>query len=160
MPVYYALRDSFGVRDLVEDSKQTFRGGSYQYRLFDSSEEVMSHPDSNTRTARMMEGLRYERGGKGKYWVPQPTSRTGLFAAPGPSSQERLIPAGEAESGEHRARRGGDYGAMEETDLNEDDENLYKSARSLEFGDYNVCRPMCMKDPHLLMAIVPRYNCK
>lgn len=139
MPVYYAFRDSFGIRDLVEDSKQTFKGGSYQYRLFDSSEGVMTHPDSNTRVARMMEGMRYERGGKGKYWVPKPTSRPGLLSAPGPSSQERLIPAADAESGENRAWRGGNYGAIDETELNDDDEKLYESARSLEFGDYNVC---------------------
>jgi hypothetical protein len=98
----------------------------------------MSHPESNTRVARMMEGLRYERGGKGKYWIPQPTARTGLLSGPGPSNADRQIPAGNAESGENRAWKGGDYGAFEETDLDDDDEKLYDSARSLEFGDYNV----------------------
>lgn len=137
MPVFYAFRDAFGCRDLVEDSKQTFKGKSYQYRLFDSSEGVMPHPESGARVARMMEGLRYERGGKAKYWVPQPTSRTGLLSGPGPSNLDRSISPGSAENGENRAWKGGNYGAMEETDLHEEDEKLYESARSLEFGDYN-----------------------
>ncbi|KAF8544968.1 organic solute transporter Ostalpha-domain-containing protein [Trichophaea hybrida] len=137
LPVYYAFRDASGIRDLIEDSKQTFKGKSYQYRLFDSSEGVMSHPESNARVGRMMEGLRYERGGKGKYWIPQPTARTGLLRGPGPSNADRQIPAGNAESGENRAWKGGDYGAFDETDLNDEDEKLYNSARSLEFGDYN-----------------------
>ena len=141
LPVYYAFRDAFGIRDLVEDSKQTFKGKSYQYRLFDTSEGVMSHPESNTGVARMMEGLRYERGGKGKYWIPQPTARTGLLSGPGPST-ERVVSVASAESGENRKWKGGDYGAIDETEINDEDEKLYKSARSLEFGDYNVRVPL------------------
>lgn len=88
----------------------------------------------------MMEGLRYERGGKGKYWIPQPTSRTGLLTGPGPSNMERdrEIRAGDAESGSNRAYRGGNYGAMDEPDINDEDERLYTDARTLEYGDYNV----------------------
>lgn len=140
MPVYHAFRDSFGIRDLIEDSKLTFRGKSYQYRLFDPGESVMAHPESNARVARMMEGLRYERGGKGKYWIPQPTSRTGLLTGPGPSNvkRDREIRAGDAESGSNRAYRGGNYGAMDEPDINDEDERLYTDARTLEYGDYNV----------------------
>jgi hypothetical protein len=138
MPVYYAFRDAFGIRDLIEDSKQTFKGKSYQYRLFDSREAGMSHPESGSRVARMMEGLRYERGGKGKYWVPQPTARTGLLGGAGPSKLDRTASAGSSDSG---AWKGDNYGAIEETELNDEDEKLYESARSLEFGDYNVSFP-------------------
>lgn len=141
LPVYYAFRDAFGIRDLIEDSKQTFKGKSYQYRLFDSSEGVMSHPESGARVARMMEGLRYERGGKGKYWIPQPTARSGLLSSPGPSTvdRDRQTTAGSAESAENWASwTGGDYGALEETNLDGEDERLFENARSLEFGDYNV----------------------
>ncbi|KAI5781461.1 organic solute transporter Ostalpha-domain-containing protein [Geopyxis carbonaria] len=137
LPVYYAFRDAFGIRDLIEDTKQTFRGKGYQYRLFDPSESVMTHPDSNARVARMMDGLRYERGGKGKYWIPQPTTRTGLLSGPGPSNLDRQISAGSAEHGENRAYKGGNYGAMEGEDFNDEDEDLYKNARALEYGDYN-----------------------
>lgn len=141
LPMYYAFRDAFGCRDLIEDSKQTFKGKGYQYRLFDPSESVMTHPDSGARVARMMEGLRYERGGKSKYWIPQPTSQPGLLSGPGPSQQDRLLPASRASSGEDRQYRGGNYGAMDEADINDDDEALYRKARTLEYGDYNVSVP-------------------
>lgn len=138
LPVYYAFRDAFGIRDLIEDSKQTFGGKSYQYRLFDPGDNVMTHPESDTRVARMMEGLRYERGGKGKYWIPKPNARTGLLSGPGPSDTSRPISAGHAQYGETRAWTGGNYGAMEETEIDDEDEKLYGNARALEFGDYNV----------------------
>lgn len=67
MPIKYALRDAFGVRDLIEDTKETFSGNKYEYRLFDSGDNVLAHEGSSSRVARMMEGMRYERGGKGKY---------------------------------------------------------------------------------------------
>jgi hypothetical protein len=142
MPVYYAWRDAFGVRDLIEDSKQSFTGKTYQYRLFDSSEGTMAHPESNARVARMMEGLRYERGGKAKYWVPQPTARTGLLSGPGPSNQDRVRPAAEAQQEQDRQ---GDYGAIEGEDMNLEDESFYRTAKGLEFGDYNVGFP-CLRD--------------
>jgi len=84
-----------------------------------------------------MEGMRYERGGKGKYWIPKPSARTGLLQGPGPSSMTRQISPTEGEQGENRAWRGGNYGAKEETDINDEDEKLYENARALEYGDYN-----------------------
>ncbi|KAH8155621.1 uncharacterized protein LAJ45_00631 [Morchella importuna] len=136
LPVYYAFRDAFGIRDLIEDTKQTFAGKGYEYRLFDPSDNVIAHPESGARVARMMDGLRYERGGKGKYWIPKPTSRTGLLNSPGPSGRESPMSPGEAERGPNRWR-GADYGAMEEVEIDEDDEKLYSHARALEYGDYN-----------------------
>jgi len=90
MPVWYAIRDAFGVRDLIEDTKETFSGNKYEYRLFDSGDNVLAHEGSSSRVARMMEGMRYERGGKGKYWIPRPgegNSRTPLLAKNGGSSR-------------------------------------------------------------------------
>jgi len=138
LTIYFAFRDAFGIRDLIEDSKATFGGEGYEYRLFDPGENVLAHPESGARVARMMDGLRYERGGKGKYWIPKPTARTGLLGAPGPSDRARVISAGEAERGNNRKWRGGDYGALQETEIDEDDEKLYDVARKLEYGDYNV----------------------
>ena len=54
MPVKYAFRDSAGIRDLIEDTKQTFRGKHYEYRTFDSGDRVIAHEDSGSRVARMM----------------------------------------------------------------------------------------------------------
>lgn len=149
MPVKYALRDAFGPRDLIEDSKITFRGKGYEYRLFDPSESVLEHPESGARVARMMDGLRYERGGKAKYWIPKPTARTGLLSAPGPSVPSRAMSPSEAERGENRKWYGGDPSELEETQIDEDDEQLYATARTLEYGDYNY---------PVLTAYEPRRN--
>ena len=70
----------------------------------------------------MMEGMRYERGGKGKYWIPKPgeaNARTPLLSSD--SRPRSLSPQ--------------QNGTVDELDLN--DEELYESARRLEFGDWN-----------------------
>ena len=131
LPVVYALRDSFGVRDLVEDTKMTLRGENYEYRLFDSGENIVPHAESKSRVKRVMDGMRYERGGKGKYWIPKPgeaNSRTPLLA--GSSSGDRR-----RSSTVDRFR---DYSDLEGTTFDDEDERLFTSARSLEFGDWNV----------------------
>ena len=133
MPVKYAMRDSFGFRDLLEDTKETFRGNQYDYRTFDSGDNVIAHEESYSRVARMKDGMRYQRGGKGKYWLPKPdqaNSRTPLLA----NNKASSAPAPEARGG---AR---DYRAadpLQEIGIDPEDERLYTNARSLEFGDWN-----------------------
>lgn len=157
MPVYYAFRDAFGIRDLIEDSKITFAGKGYEYRLFDPSENILVHEDSAGRVARMMEGLRYERGGKGKYWLPKPNARSpGGLLAPGSSTE----PGRErSPSGASNFRK---YGTLddniEELDINDEDEKLFADARKLEHGDYNVSFLLSFAfaaDNHA----VPSFNC-
>lgn len=141
MPVKYALRDAFGPRDLIEDAKETFAGEHYEYRYFDAEDDVIAHEESHQRAARMSQGMRYARGGKGKYWIPQPgktNSKTPLLQATddhlhAPSSPER-----------HESDTSASYGAMtteiaQDPSLNADDEELYANAKALEFGDWNVC---------------------
>ena len=139
MPVLYAVRDAFGIRDLIEDTKETFSGNKYEYRLFDSGDNVLAHEGSSSRVARMMEGMRYERGGKGKYWIPRPnkpSSRTPLLGGmSGPSRVRSNSP-----SHDDAYLRYGD-GTIEETGLDPDEERLYETARGLEYGDYNVWPP-------------------
>ncbi|KAF2089426.1 DUF300-domain-containing protein [Saccharata proteae CBS 121410] len=139
MPVKYALRDAFGPRDLIEDTKDTFSGGNYEYRYFDADDNVLAHEESASRTARMMEGMRYERGGKGKYWIPKPghdSSRTPLLSAVAGSRARTMSP------GAHRALDAAkQYGAtndeLDGPELNQEDERLFTNARALEFGDWN-----------------------
>ncbi|KAL1987801.1 hypothetical protein VTN96DRAFT_2204 [Rasamsonia emersonii] len=146
MPVKYAIRDAFGVRDLIEDTKQTLRRENYGYRLFDSGDHIIAHEESSSRVRRVMEGMRYERGGKGKYWIPKPgeiNSRTPLLAGAGtrngsPSTSKRGSVIDRYRS----------YGELEETTLDEEDERLFESARQLEFGDWNY--------PVILANQVPR----
>lgn len=138
LPVKYALRDAFGPLDLIQDAKETFHGKKYEYRNFDARDNVLAHEDSTSRAARIRQGMRYERGGKGKYWIPRP----------GQSEHEPLlskVSSGRARTmspGPHRALEGADYGSgddnFEDSTLNPEDEQLFKNARSLEFGDWNV----------------------
>ncbi|KAH6856529.1 organic solute transporter Ostalpha-domain-containing protein [Chaetomium sp. MPI-CAGE-AT-0009] len=127
MPVRYAARDAFGIRDLIQDSKETFSGDKYGYRIFDSGDKIMAHEASRSRLARIKDGMRYERGGKGKYWIPRPdeiNQTTPLLGANGEPS-----------------RRNGSLSphtnSLEEPTLDPSEELLYEGARKLEYGDWN-----------------------
>jgi hypothetical protein len=156
MPVLYAIRDAFGVRDLIEDTKETFSGNKYEYRLFDSGDNILAHEGSSSRVARMMEGMRYERGGKGKYWIPRPgeaTSRTPLLGEPSRGSKSQ-------QNDDHYTRFGN--GSIDEPVLDPDEEDLYQRARELEFGDWNVSYPSRIKEPSIafpLTCTVPGDHC-
>lgn len=138
LPVKYALRDAFGPCDLVQDAKETFAGSQYEYRHFDADNDILAHEESHQRTARLMQGMRYGRSGKGKYWIPKPgqnDSNTPLLH-PGSDDEESVSPSRGSEYAHAR------YGTTSH-DLVDDfapdpeDENLFASARALEFGDWN-----------------------
>ncbi|KAJ5755469.1 Organic solute transporter Ost-alpha [Penicillium manginii] len=142
LPVKYALRDAFGILDLVEDTKITVRGENYEYRLFDSGDNVIAHEESHSRVKRVMDGMRYERGGKAKYWIPKPgeaskpgeiNSRTPLLTGGGDSSQRGRSERGSRTSTE---RYRSSYSEIE-TAMDDEDERLFTNARALEFGDWN-----------------------
>jgi hypothetical protein len=135
LPVKFALRDSFGVLDLVEDTKMTLRGDNYEYRLFDSGDNIIPHAESGSRVKRVMDGMRYERGGKAKYWIPKPgeiNSRTPLLGGD-PSDRGNRS----SQSSRERFRSSSEI----ETSMDEEDEHLFLNARALEFGDWNVSLP-------------------
>ena len=139
MPVKYALRDAFGPLDLRQDTKETFAGKHYEYRYFDARDNVLAHEESSSRAARMAEGMRYERGGKGKYWIPKPgqSEHEPLLSKVTSSRARAMSP------GPHQALEGTDamYGTAneyEDTALDAEDESLFENARALEFGDWNV----------------------
>lgn len=133
MPVKFALKDACGIRDLIEDTKETWRGKQYDYRTYDSGDKVIAHEQSKARVARMMQGMRYERGGKSKYWLPESgkaDSRTPLL-----SNKDRdQSPSTESSSHAY------EYRATDpdwELGIDAEDERLYENARALEFGDWN-----------------------
>ncbi|KAF2861637.1 DUF300-domain-containing protein [Piedraia hortae CBS 480.64] len=140
MPIRYALRDAFGAGDLVADAKETLSGAKYDYRNFDSVDSAITHEESSSRRARMRQGLRYERNGRGKYWIP--TDDT--------NDTEPLLGSGHARTmsprGGRRTINPPRYGAteIEETQIDPEEERLYSKARDLEFGDWNY--PVI--DPH------------
>ena len=137
MPVKYAIRDAFGPVDLIQDTKETFVGKHYEYRVFDSGDNTLAHEESLSRKKRMSEGMRYERGGKGKYWLPNPKEiddRTPLLAgSSGPSRAASLTFTNKRRQEYHE-----DESEVGEPELDPDEEKLYNSAKDLEFGDWNV----------------------
>jgi hypothetical protein len=84
--------------------------------------------------------MRYERGGKGKYWIPKPgqSEHEPLLSKVTSSRARAMSP------GPHRAIQGegSKYGTndddFEDPTLNPEDEKLFDNARALEFGDWNV----------------------
>ncbi|KAE9394006.1 DUF300-domain-containing protein [Gymnopus androsaceus JB14] len=68
MPISYAFKDAFGVKDVVEDTKTTLRGEGMDYREFEPSDGFMHQGLGRER--RIRAGLRYSKGGKRKYWLP------------------------------------------------------------------------------------------
>jgi hypothetical protein len=166
MPAYYAFRDAFGLKDVVEDSRATLRGEGMDYRAFEPSEGFMHQGIGRER--RIKAGLRYSKGGKTKYWLPLPVAQR---AAPGKlerginnavkrlgaQAEEVHAPLLEAEAEDvyHNAPdlegrpnnpdwdfRGvdGDPDAGFELpfgDIDEEDEEMFDSSRRYLFGDYN-----------------------
>jgi len=144
LPVLYALRDAFGFVDLWVDCVDAYQGKGYEYRLFEPMENERMHTAGAPRLARIAEGLRYERGGERKYWLPVPvTSRTGLLAGGGRRSYL---------STEQRAQRRGWWPTDEplQTEITPEDERLFDDARALEFGDYNVSLELISADVSFL----------
>jgi hypothetical protein len=143
MPIRFALRDAFGPRDLIEDFKETMSGKKYDYREFDAEDNVIGHEESRSREARMREGMRYERGGRGKYWVPaagHADSKQPLLSRLVGNSHARTMSPGGGQKLRSSSQSSKDYGTTdepEETVLDPEEERLYTNARALEFGDWN-----------------------
>jgi hypothetical protein len=72
MPIWYALRDAFGVKDVVEDTMATLAGEGIDYRQFEPAEGYMHQGLGRER--RIRAGLRYADGGRKKYWLPKTTA--------------------------------------------------------------------------------------
>ena len=154
LPIKDAVRDAAGCRDLWCDIKMSLRGEGYGYRAFETREvDRGMHVEGEPRMARIREGLRYEKGGQSKYWIPMPDPSRGPLLSP---------------SSEHRSSStGGGYGAVEHSagpsrysywevsepltmDIDAEDERIYQRARALEFGDYNVKGRLIFVFFHLL----------
>ncbi|KAJ3712762.1 DUF300 domain-containing protein [Lentinula guzmanii] len=167
MPISYAFRDAFGIKDVVEDTKATLRGEGMDYREFEPSEGFMHQGLGRER--RIRAGLRYSKGGKRKYWLPT------FGAAEPPGRVERTVDRvvqkvagrdqaedvhapllqGEDEDVVHLApdmiddsdelvdlwsssRVGVEEGfSLPFGDLDEDDEALFMHCKRFLFGDYN-----------------------
>lgn len=69
MRFWYAARDAFGLKDVIEDTKATLHS-RVTYRTYEPVEGGM-HIGAG-RDRRIRAGLRYAKGGQQKYWLPMP----------------------------------------------------------------------------------------
>ena len=149
MPIYYALRDAFGIKDIIEDSRETLQGTRFTYRTFEPSEGVATV--GRSRSGRIMAGLRYSSGGTSKYWLPlhthsKPTAQGSsaeeydmIMADDGPI---RLSHGDKRRSSSKVGRgRDGETVSLKFSDVDSEDgdglEELFQSSKKLEHGDYN-----------------------
>ena len=134
MPMRHAFRDAFGFKDVFEDARATLDGQGMDYREFEPSEGHMHQGLGRER--RIRAGLRYSRGGRGKYWLPK---------APSPNPIERTFedsvyapllaePVHQVSSTTDEEPFTFDlaFGS-----LDPEDEELFTSSRQYLFGDYN-----------------------
>jgi len=156
MPIKFAIRDSFSVKDVVEDSKSTLRGKGMDYREFEPSEGFMHQGTGRER--RIRAGLRYAEGGKKKYWLPNQvnTDSGGRVGRGFNQEDEAYAPLLEGQAGSvvHTAPDlqspgqedpalllGGSDPAdgfdLPFGDLDEGDEELFQNSKKYLFGDYN-----------------------
>ncbi|KAK1985808.1 organic solute transporter Ostalpha-domain-containing protein [Colletotrichum cereale] len=138
MPVKFAMRDAFGIRDLIEDSKETFTGDKYGYRFFDSGDKIMAHEESRARLGRLDEGMRYTRGGKAKYWIPTP-GQVDRQTNRDMNERDPLLQGTAGGPSEEYNYANGTFNEDLANDprIDSDDEQLFDKARELEFGDWN-----------------------
>ncbi|KAF8876937.1 organic solute transporter Ostalpha-domain-containing protein [Infundibulicybe gibba] len=180
MPISYAFRDAFGIRDVVEDTKATLRGEGMDYREFEPSEGFMHQGVGRER--RIRAGLRYSKGGKRKYWLPRPIEDTqppGRFERgvnravtkvvgrdQGEEVYAPLLP-GEADDIVHLAPdlEDPDQGptlwdipdtddgyALPFGDLDDADEELFAHSKQYLFGDYNYpCIDISSEDARMVI---------
>lgn len=137
MPVRFAFRDAFGIVDLVEDTKQTFVGNRYGYRHFDSGDKIMPHEESRARLGKLKEGMRYQRGGKGKYWIPTP-GQVDRQVNRDLNERDPLLEGTAGGPSEQYNYANGTFHDIDDDKLRDpEDERLYDKARDLEYGDWN-----------------------
>ena len=79
MPFLHALRDAFGLLDVIVDARATLHGG-VSYQAYEPAEGGMHQGTGRDR--RIRAGLRYAAGGRKKYWLPMPADDTAPVVGP------------------------------------------------------------------------------
>ncbi|KAG8720238.1 hypothetical protein FRC09_009875 [Ceratobasidium sp. 395] len=79
MPFLHALRDAFGLLDVVVDARTTLHG-DVTYKAYEPAEGGMHQGTGRDR--RIRAGLRYAAGGRKKYWLPMPADDAAPVVGP------------------------------------------------------------------------------
>lgn len=155
MQLRYAMRDAFGIKDVVLDTKATLHGEGMAYREFEPAEGKIHQGAGLER--RIRAGLRYAQGGRQKYWLPMPDQETTVEAGvkrnggAGVADRARNRITGDEEEAyapllEGQARsvvRDETVDIIEDeysltcSDPHSSEDELYEQSRSYLFGDYN-----------------------
>jgi len=136
MPMRHAFRDAFGFKDVFEDARATLDGQGMDYREFEPSEGHMHQGLGRER--RIRAGLRYSRGGQGKYWLPQASSSNPIEDTFEDSVHAPLL--AENTVSVHQVTGTADEEVTFDLtfgSLDPEDEELFTSSRQYLFGDYN-----------------------
>lgn len=161
MPIYYAVRDASGIKDIIQDSLETLKGTRFTYRTFEPSEGVAT--SGMSRDGRIQAGLRYTSGGQGKYWLPESNkiARDGLREITQENMQQNYsnisnisnhnrpeLVRSHQSFGQSYSERAPSLN-FQDVDEQDDDgmEELYDASKQLEFGDYNF-PAIDVFDPH------------
>ncbi|KAF8598955.1 DUF300-domain-containing protein [Ceratobasidium sp. AG-I] len=166
MPFLHALRDAFGLLDVLVDARATLKGG-VTYQAYEPAEGGMHQGTGRDR--RIRAGLRYAAGGRKKYWLPMPADDTapavGPFAKARRALDERFHedhayapltedqaaevvhsePSSSSDEGEHLTIPGAFDVQFESRDSlaivrfrkSKREDGMYEDAKKLVFGDYN-----------------------
>lgn len=84
LPFYFALRDAFGLKDVVSDSITTLHGSGFSYKTFEPASGGVHRGAGMDRRVRA--GLRYANGGTSKYWLPMPGDEADAHGVKGTTS--------------------------------------------------------------------------
>jgi hypothetical protein len=136
MPFFYAMRDAFGLLDVLEDTRATFHGG-VSYRTSEPVEGGI-HVGSG-RDRRIRAGLRYAKGGKQKYWLPLPqeAEQAEDVVHEGPSHRQSQYRSDDPAFTYDYIANDDDNLSLDFGSPQEDEDRMYDESRKLLFGDYN-----------------------
>lgn len=133
LPFIYAFRDAFGVKDVWEDIKYTFRARGVSYKAYEAADGGLHHDEG--RQKRIRAGLRYSRGGKAKYWIQVPgeeqvrrgTERSPLL----PQHSDARFQNYDSDSSDASEAASLDFSSMSESE-----DALYERARRIGYAGF------------------------
>ncbi|KAI8050786.1 organic solute transporter Ostalpha-domain-containing protein [Syncephalis plumigaleata] len=132
MPMFYALRDALGYKDIWQDTLTTVSGTEFNYRTFEPADGVAASWQKRINT-----GLRYTQGGRNKYWIVNEYDNpvSGQHHV-GESSQQGAMPVALTPQDWEDPESSGMLGFQEAT-WDVEAERDYAEAREMIYGDVN-----------------------
>ncbi|GMK56614.1 hypothetical protein CspeluHIS016_0304540 [Cutaneotrichosporon spelunceum] len=129
LPFIYAARDAFGVKDVWEDIKDTFRARGVSYKAYEAADGGVHHGVG--RQKRIRAGLRYAHGGQAKYWLNNPN---------GDSERVSLLPKTNNglpfRTDENSDSELSDAPSLDFSDISDAEEQMYERARRVGYAGF------------------------